>query len=241
MRGYSFTRRPALLVATLTVVVLLATFLAWPSVPNAIAQSVAQVLESMRIGPFTTVNQIAPAAPRGETLPSGRSVEDLGPMWSVDTPIAAFGGNLPPNQDATVRRFPSVEEAQKLASFTIRLPADLPEGYALRETALAPMKDEVFLFYDGPRGELVIAQRVVGRTEGPAVQRSENEVTQDVSELAVQVVTDKPITAVTFDGHQAAWVEEDGGLWWEADGLSFAVGGAGLSLDQATRIAASLR
>jgi hypothetical protein len=59
--------------------------------------------------------------------------------------------------------------------------------------------------------------------------------------IAAGLMTDKPITLVTFDGHQAAWVEEDGGLWWEADELSFAVGGAGLSLDQTMRIAVSLK
>lgn len=241
MRPFSFTRHPALLVAALTVVVLLATMLAWPSVPNAIAQGVAQVLESMRIGPFTTVSQIAPGAPQSETLPSGRSVEELGPMWYVDTPMAGFGGNLPLNQDATVQRFPTVEQARALASFTVRLPADLPAGYALREVALAPMKDQVFLFYDGPSGEVVIVQRAVGKTEGPVVRLSEYKAAQDVSVIAAGVMTDKPISLVTFDGHQAAWVEEDGGLWWEADGLSFAVGGAGLSLEQATRIAASLK
>jgi hypothetical protein len=241
MRPFSFTRHPALLIAAMIVVVLLATLLAWPSVPSAIAQGVTQLLQSMRIGPFTTVGQIAPNAPQGELLPSGRSVEELGPMWYVDTPMAGFGGNLPPNQDATVRRFSTAREAQAQTAFKILLPADLPTGYALREVALAPMKDQAFLFYDGPKGELVIVQRAVGKTEGPVVELSETEARQDVSVVAAGLMTDKPITLVTFGNRQAAWIDEDGGLWWEADGLSFAVGGPGLSLDQAMRIAASLK
>lgn len=242
MRSLRLAHRPALLVAVLLMAVVLTAALAWPAVPRTIAQGVAEILQTIHVGPFTEVSRVAPAGGEGKIL-SPAQVQELKErynIWSVSTPIGEFGGNLPLGQDATVLRFQTVDAAQAVTPMTIRQPAHLPAGYTLRELALPPMKDQVFLFYDGPAGDIVIVEAAVGVKYGPVVAQGENQASQEASVVADNVVTDAPITPVAFDGRQAAWIE-DGGLRWEADGRSYAVGGADLSLEEALRIAGSLK
>ena len=57
--------------------------------------------------------------------------------------------------------------------------------------------------------------------------------------VMIGTLTDKPIEEVVLNGQSAGWIEGLG-LMWEADGVSFTLGGLNLSLDEATRIAESL-
>jgi hypothetical protein len=57
---------------------------------------------------------------------------------------------------------------------------------------------------------------------------------------AVGFMTNGTLEEVDLDGRKAAWA--DGRLlMWEADGISYLVGGSKLSLDEAIHIAKSLK
>ena len=123
-----------------------------------------------------------------------------------------------------------MEEAQEVIPFRLRQPGYLPEGYALCEVLVAPGGSS-FLFYESPKGNIILVQISVGGSSGGAGDEG--------SATAVQVLTAGSIEPVSLNGVAAGWVE-DHGLMWEADGISFTVGGPGLSLEEAIRVASSL-
>lgn len=155
-------------------------------------------------------------------------------MWSIRTEIGNFGGNVPPGVDPTVRSLTSFEEAQAATDFYLKAPVDLPEGYILREIKLAPIGGThwAFLFYNGPGHDIIVVQMPVGPrpSDEPNVAES----------VAVGLVTDGTLEEIDFDGRPAVWTD-DHSLMWEADGISYQVGGLDLDLAQALRIARSLR
>jgi len=151
----------------------------------------------------------------------------------IRTAIGNFGGNVLPDHDTTVHRFSTFDEAQAATSFNLRRPAHLPPDYALREAMVAP-GGSTFLFYDGPEGDIVLVQwPVYDRVE----EESDDHIVSTV--FMIGTLTDKPIEEVTVNGQPAGWVEGHS-LMWEADGISYTLGGASLSLDEALRIAESL-
>ena len=112
----------------------------------------------------------------------------------------------------------------------------LPTGYAFLDAMVAPSPDDrAFLFYSGPDGEIVL-------TQTPVYERW-NEQTDCSATFSASVFwsgTDEPIEEVMLNGQRAAWVEGTS-LMWEAEGIVHILGGANLSLDEATRIAESLK
>lgn len=125
------------------------------------------------------------------------------------------------------------EEAQEFTSFYLRAPGYLPEGYTLREVKLAPIGGTswAILFYGGPGHDIILAQMPAG----PQPSDDPNE------SVAVKGgwITDGSLEEVDLDGRKAAWVDGHS-LTWEADGISYTVGGLDLSLEEAVRIAESL-
>ena len=158
-------------------------------------------------------------------------VEQQGDLWIIRTAIGNFAGNVLPGQDATVRRFSTFDEAQAVVLFSLRQPSYLPAGYIFREAIVTPL-DWAFLFYGGPNGDIILAQMPVGERPGGDAQHS---IFAETGTL-----TDKPIEPAILNGQPAGWVDGHS-LMWEAEGISYALGGLDLSLDEATRIAESLK
>jgi hypothetical protein len=146
-------------------------------------------------------------------------------MWLIRTDIGNFGGDPASDAEPTVRSVSSLAEAQALVTYTLKAPAELPAGYALREVKLAPLGPTAwtFLFYGGPGHDIVIVE--MPANPNPNVM--------------TKTMTDGPVKTADFDGHPASW---QGGntLLWEADGISFDVGGLDLDLAEALKIARSL-
>ncbi len=94
--------------------------------------------------------------------------------------------------------------------------------------------DWTFLFYDGPDGEIILAQVPVYER---VKEQSDNHVVGTV--VGIATLTDQPIEEVTLNGRPAGWLEGHS-LTWEADGVSYTLGGANLTLDEAILIAESL-
>jgi hypothetical protein len=196
----------------------------------------AHLVQSLRPGPHTTVYQADPAsatALASRPLPSTPEVVQRDDGWTIRTSIGNFGGNTPPEMTLTVVRVDGFDQAQEVVSFDLRQPAYLPAGYQLREAMVAPGESS-FLFYDGPRGEIVLVQtpvyvRVEAYQDGEAVSTS----------VMVGVLTDKPVQEVVRSDWQAGWYEGNS-LVWEAGGISYTLGGVNMGLEEAIRIAESL-
>ncbi len=154
--------------------------------------------------------------------------------WKIRTEIGSFCGNAPPGIDPTVHSLTSFEEAQATTDFHLRAPADLPEGYALREIKLAPIGGThwTFLLYGGPDHDIIIAQM-------PGGPQPNDEPNVMVS-VGIGLITDGTLEEVDFDGHPAVWTD-DHSLMWETDGISYVAGGLDLDLEQTLQIARSLR
>jgi len=241
-------------VAVVLVGLLLAT-LVWPGASTTVAQSIRASVQRLVLGRHTIVTQTAspgaPAAapdsqriavtvqpvsatPRAPALPEVARTDLTGGheanLCIIHTAIGRYGFSVSSDRDAVARRFATFEDAQKAAPFDLRRPRYLPAGYTLSDALIAP-DGSTFLFYDSPHGNIILVQVLVDPESG---QGSPGEGT-----AAVQVLTSGTIEPVTLNGQPAGWVEHHG-LMWEADGVSYTVGGAGLSLDEAIRIAESL-
>ncbi|MBC7236037.1 MAG: hypothetical protein H5T69_09355 [Chloroflexi bacterium] len=153
--------------------------------------------------------------------------------WFISTPIGSFGGSAFPELDDRIWRLQDIREAQRRLRFPLRQPTYLPEGYALREAVVSPL-DSAHLIYDGPAHEIVVVQMRVA--DHPALA----ERLGHPLALAWTTVTDKPVEWVELDHQPASWIEGTG-LLWEANDMSYLVGGISLSFEEARRIALSLR
>lgn len=225
--GYDMRKSIAALVGALVLVAVLITAV----VPSARAE-VVEALRRIKLGDSTDVQQIDPLP---DELPPGDHPWRMpeGTYWIVMTDVGAYGGNVLPGENYEVTSVKTIEEAEALAGVRPLAPADLPDGYSLREIKVAPGRGPIFFqFYAGSGPDIVIVQTGVGTTAGEAPGTAEASV--------VSTVTEGRIEEVSFDGRKAAWI--DGHLLkWEADGAAFDVGGLGLDLDTAMAIGRSLR
>ena len=215
--------RGAVLGVLILFVILTVTVACVPSVRAAVIET----LQEMWLGPNTSVAQVAPGAGR-EPRPLPKD------MWVIRTEIGGFGGNTAPGVEPIVRSVSRLEEAQALTNYPLKVPAELPAGYALQEVKVAPMGTTVWaiLFYHGPGHDLIIAEM----PGGPQPSQDPN--------VAVAIkngaLTDGSLEAVDLDGRPAVWINGHT-LLWEADGVSLEVGGLDLDLAQAKTLAQSLR
>jgi hypothetical protein len=219
-----------------TLALLVAMVFLYPGGPAVAAQSIGNGVKLVVLGAYST-------ARRAEAFVTGRPSEDLDDGWHVSIfPGHGVGGNAPPGTNPTVESVASFEEAQRRTAFPLRAPDYLPQGYILREVKLAPVltglgtflfssNPNAFLFYEGPGPDIVIIQQSVGPQPSgdPSV----------VVGQAVGLITDGPLVEVDLNGRTAAWAD-DCLLLWEENGVSYEVGGLGLSLDEAVRIAESM-
>ena len=223
MRTFFQKRRPAIILASVVLAALLVVTLAWPRALTAAAQGIYNVIQRIVVGPSTEVVQVEFQGEPNEPPP-------LPPdMWSVDTEIGGFGGNVLPGVEPTVHSVTDFVEAQELTPFHLRAPNYLPEGYTLREIKLVP--GNAFLFYGGAGHDIIVVQMLVGPQPS------------DDPNVGIAVmggwVTNGPVEEVDLDGRTAVWIDSHS-LTWEVDNISYTVGGLDLSLDEAIRIAESL-
>ena len=214
----------------LPAVIILAAVLVVAAVPSARAEFVAAV-RRIALGDSTEVRQIEPV---GEPPPGDYPWQlPQGTYWIVETDVGKYGANVLPGESDAVRSAATLDEAEALAGVRPPAPAELPDGYTLREIQVSPnTRPTFFQFYAGPGPDIVIIQTPVGDFAGETAGESATTV--------VSTVTDGTIEAVTFDGRPAAWI--DGRvLKWEAGGWAIDVGGLGLDLATAMAIGRSLR
>ncbi len=241
--------RPAVTAVAVFLVSLLVATLAWPGASTTVAQSIGASVRQLVLGRHTTVTQTASpgalatvsvtvhpvsATPMASASPNSARIgpveESPGNLCIINTAIGRYGFSLLSDGDTVVRRLRTFEEAQAAVPFDLRRPGYLPDGYTLCEALVVP-GGSAFLFYESPSGNIVLVQVSVGVPPGGDAE--------EAHATAVQVLTTGAIEPVTLNGQPAGWVEGHG-LMWEAGGVSYTVGGGGLSLEEAIRIAESL-
>jgi hypothetical protein len=148
-------------------------------------------------------------------------------VWEVRTAIGDFRGHVAPGQKAAVYRFATLNQTRAAVDYVVHAPAYLPSGYCFREGVVTPAR-AIYFVYTGPHDEIVMAQVTLPTTGG----------TSPLAALAA--LTDKPVTRVAVGHLPGNWIDGHG-LIWESEDATLLVGGPSLSLDEATRIAISLR
>jgi hypothetical protein len=233
-------RRSLYLAISIALALFAVVMLSYPGGPAFAAESIGNSAKLIVLGVYST-------AQKAEAMVTGKPMPDDG--WSIDLfrdpgYSVGYGGNGLPGSNPEVRSVATLAEAQGLATFDIRVPEYLPEGYALREIRLAPVwrgpaallfpsAPNVFLFYDGPDGDIVVVEQPVG----PQLGGDPN--------VAVGVytgfMTNGTLAEVDFNGRTAAWA--DGRLlMWEENSIGYTVGGSKVrSLEEVIRIAESLK
>jgi hypothetical protein len=207
-----------------TLFVLLVAFVTVAFMPSVQAQ-VKNVIRRIVYGKYSVIEQIDT-----QEIPEQRPLPD--DMWVIDTDVGGWGGNTPPGMAPIVKSVATLGNAQALASFTILVPTNLPEGYRLREVKLSPV-GSVFLFYGGPGKDITIIESPVGPGSDSGFVQSQTG--------SYSVVVNGKVEEVDFDGRKAVWTPGLPSLMWETDGFNFTIGGLDLSLEQAMEIARSLR
>jgi len=236
MRFTILKRHPILSFAIVLLMAFFTVALISPKTAAAVAQEVANFINKLELGNFTSIRQLDPewASEHPQPPPTGKTeIEYRDDLWTLRTPIGNFGGNPPPGRENVIHKYDSLSDTQDMATFGVLSPAYLPEGYSFREGMIAP-SDWVFLFYDGPQGDIVLAQiPVFTRTES----QTKNTITTYTN--AVGMVTDDPIHETLVNGIPAGWIEGNG-LIWESEGISYMLGGVNLGLEETLLIAESL-
>ena len=214
---------------------LLLMALLYPGGPAVAAQSIENGAKLIILGAYSTAQRIE-AQVTGKPMPEDEWHVELYPGFGV-------GGNGLPGTNPTVTTVTMFSEAQQIATFDIRQPGYLPEGYTLQEIKLAPVwtgpgallfpnTPNAYLFYKSTGSVVVVVQQPVG-----------SQSTDDPNVAVGQFfgfATNGWLEDVEFDGHEAAWAEGNI-LVWEKDGVSYLLGGPTLTLEEAIRIAESLK
>jgi hypothetical protein len=224
-RVLSWQKQSAVTLGTLVLIALLASIWILPGAQTIAAQGL-EFVQTMILGQNTAMHRVNPsqAAPTNRAAPAKPSIEQKGDLWIVRTAIGNFAADIPPGRKFVEHRLSTIADAQIIAPFPIRQPGFLPTGYTLREAIVAP-DGSTFIFYDGPHGDILLTQMAGARSSDSSM---------------IGMLTDQPIRSVTLNGRAAGWVEGYG-LMWEADGVSYILGGTKLSLAQAIRVAESLK
>jgi hypothetical protein len=218
-------RHPAVIIATVVLVSLFVVAFVSPGTLTTLAQNAYNVIQRIVLGPNTEVVQVEPQDTPDEPPPLPSD------MWFIATEIGGFGGNVPPGTDNSVRSVTDFEEAQELTPFHLRAPHYLPAGYSLREIKLAPSNGGVFLFYGGAGHDIILVQTLVGSQASDDPNES--------STVKSGHITNGSLEEVDLNGHPAAWINGHA-LAWEADSISYSLGGLDLELEEAIRMATSL-
>lgn len=194
-----------------------------PGVRRVVAAPIIEVLRSIRLGPYSTAQQVAVAAPVTPQAPAA--------SCRVTTVIGGFMC-APGEVGVAVSQFASLAAAQNHLPFSPAVPAALPSGYALAVvyTTEEP-QPEVVQVYQGPGGDLILAESPVGEVI------SADRAAQTVR--AVVHASTGPVEEVDLAGQRAAWVGNQR-LVWEQDGMSYVLGGLHLTKADAVRLALTL-
>ena len=250
MHTFFRKRHPAVILTAVVLVAFLVVTLAWPGALTAAAQGIEAFVQSLWLGEHTLLQRIAPEQVMelgdGQLAIEGVPVDDHQPQIELrqrlederltiegvpadESEVEMFAGIAEEGWEfhyveIEMQRFDTIKEAQEAASFTLRLPDYLPEGYAFSEALV--IGDLIALHYDGPSGKISLGQEAVGEEPGKIVS------------YGVVSVSEAPVQKVTVNGQDAGWAESV--FVWEADGISYRLSGPSLSLEEAIRIAESL-
>lgn len=226
-RGYLLKSRPAWIIAILLLVVVVSVAFVPP-----VKAFVGEFIQRVILGKYSWVE-------RGEMPFPGPTPTYSTQRWNIETDLGGDSGEISADGEAVIRSARTLEDAQKMAGFSLWLPAYLPDGYTFRQALLPPENtiQRVYLFFFGPGKDITIILTPVGEK----MEQGGNGiyVTMAATVTLSVVYTNGSLEETTVHGQPAAWVDGKM-LVWEANGFNSVVGGLDLGLEEATRIAESM-
>ncbi len=212
-------RRLALLVPAIILAGLLIVGLAWPGGLTAAVQDVIEFVQRLWVGEHTSIEPTD-----SEQFPEPCKVVRL------DDRLMQAGELADGSATCEATRFDTITNAQAAASFTLRQPSYLPEGYIFSHARVRGSGDlSTADLYYGPDGR---CEDGILLSQSPIGGQPDQEVSIGLPRVSV-------VETVVVNGHSATWAE--GTLLWEAGDISyFLTGCADLGLAEAVRIAESL-
>jgi hypothetical protein len=217
---------PRLAAAVAAAAVIVTALFIQPDLRAAIVQPTLNFIKQLVLGERTQavlVDQPVGAELEAILAEQARGLE-AGERWSVRTASGSQGGDVPEGASPVIRTYNSLRLAEENIDFPVRKPDWFPGPYRFDSAVLTPAGG-VVLWYRAPGRRLTLAQKptrlggttmVMGMGDGATLEN------------------------VEFGEIRAAWVNGES-LVWENGGMTYDLEATELTLEQAKRVAASLR
>ena len=222
----AWSPRPRLVAVAATAAVIVAVVFIQPDLRAAIVQPALNYIKQLVLGDHTRavlVEQPADAELEAILAERARGLE-AGERWYVRTATGSQGGDVPAGASPVIRTYNSLRLAEENVTFTVRKPEWLPGPYRFDSAVLTP-SGGVVLWYRAPGLQLTLSQKPIQ---------------PGASTMVMSMGDGGSLEQVDLGGIRAAWVNDES-LVWENDGITYDLEGNELTLDQAKRIAESLR
>jgi hypothetical protein len=222
---WPWRQHPRLAAAAVAAAVVLAVLVIQPDLRASVIQPAIEYLKRLVLGERTEAVVVEPfsQSEMESILAERRRALEAGEQWSMRTAISQVGGDVPAGGSPVIRTYGSLGLAESAAAFPLAKPGHLPEGYEFDSAVITP-DDGVVLWYRAPGERITLYQKPLG----------------DSRMMAMSMGSGSSLEKVAVDGKPAAWLN-DHKLVWESDGMSYTLEGNRLTLEEARRIAHSLR
>lgn len=194
--------------------------------------------DRIKLGPHTSAAQYV--------YDPGKARKAAENTWSVITRAGAFSGPTPEGMTPVASEFPSCELARGKALFDFKTPETLPTGYDMRQVFVGPGGDHVIqVFQNSEENQIVLSQKRHAPIVSVRTGTGTVTVTGTFTGVAVTVsgAGENQLIETELDGTKAAWFA--GGnrsrLVWETNSITYDLGATDLVLEEAKRIAMSLK
>jgi hypothetical protein len=229
----------------LVTVALVVFLLALPGSRGAIARQTYRVLQTLHIAPHTDLvtSEARSAAEVNRSLRQYQGQLDAGTMWQVHTAYGGWGGTVPPNTSAAVRRVDQVEVLRSLATIPIQAPDGVYRGQSLAfHYALVSPDGVILTFFGSGNGEVLLVQAPVDSGQQIAYSRSVR------GSDGILKYVPPAVEKFTLGSQPVTWDPDTTGvnsnlsaLRWESAGVSYSLCGRALTKDEAINLFLSVR
>ena len=220
-------------VSWITVILLILGITSLIFVPPVRAFAGEVIHRLITLGEYSWVEQGETPLPDSKPTPSTK-------RWVIETDLGMDFGATPQGDVPVIRSAQTLSDAQVMAGFPLWQPTYLTDGYIFHRALLPPNHtvDRAYLFFTGPGRDIVLILTPVG--EMMVSGGNEMQGTVAVTVTLNVIYTNGSLEETTVHGQPAAWVDGKM-LVWEANGMNFVIGGLDLNIDEAIRIAESLK
>ncbi|MEN6326665.1 MAG: DUF4367 domain-containing protein, partial [Syntrophomonas sp.] len=194
---------------SLALIFMLTLTLVFPGTVTAVADNVGDnIAKMLKLGKYSTVvqmNDLEPAEKKELTEEEKAQV-----------------AKERKEMDEAFINYTSIEDAQKIASFKVKTPEYLPEGYTFKEAkSIKGSGDYINIYYKGSGRDIILMERAMNE------------------DTAFVYGTNGKVEEVDINGVTGAL--EDSNVMWEKDGVSCSLVCHGFEPAEALKIARSIK